>query len=144
MIISIHNETTLIWCHNSSPGYNPLLFFTLLWHERQYLCITVLCVSLLLNQSHFLLSIILSIFLPCLSLSFLPLSLEHWMTLCFFNRSPFLSPPPSRAALTHDSSFLLFSSDCHVLLCIPVDEPLDPSCIMYECPFVGRGADAVV
>lgn len=56
---------------------------------------------------------------------------------------PSLPPPPSPPAVTHDSSSLLFFSACHVSLCIP-DEPLAPYCIMYERPFVGRGAGAIV
>lgn len=55
------------------------------------------------------------------------------------------TPPPPRlscfspSVLTYDSSPLPFSSACHVSLCIP-DEPLSPSCIMHECPFVSGGS----
>lgn len=56
-----------------------------------------------------------------------------------------LSHPPAPAALTHDSSSSpRFPSACHVSLCILADEPLAPSCIMYEWLYVGSRTSAIV
>lgn len=76
----------------------------------------------------------------CVFLSFSPPSPDRWMTPCFLSHSP-PSPPPFCPHL-----WLLPSA---VLPCLPCFT-LHPrwvacsSCIMYECPFVSRGAGAIV
>lgn len=86
--------------------------------------------------------ILSSIFLPWLASfsHFPPPSPDGWMTPCFLSHSP-PSPPPFCPHL-----WLLPSA---VLPCLPCFT-LHPqwaacsSCIMYECPFVSRGAGAIV